>query len=124
VIRQSRSHRRCPSLPVSILTGNDPQVTPHRGAVVDLRDQFEAMRAASLAEHQRPPQLALGIDGRVVPVVTTQAVQGIVGITRWFLREDDAPRLVDLDRAGPRGKGPLVPGGGTRPGPRQRSRPG
>ena len=91
----------------------DQQVGSPRSAAVDLLDQFEAICGVSLAGHQRQQQATLGIDGRMVPVVTAQAVHGIVRITRLFLLEDEGPLLINLDFAGLRGKKPPVPGGVT-----------
>lgn len=106
-----------------MIGAGDQQVAPPRRAVVDLRDQLEAGSGIPLAEHRRQQQSDLGIDGPVIPVVTAQAVPGVVRVARLSLLGDEALLLVDSDVAGPRRKGPHCPRGGgpTRRGPPRRT---
>ena len=105
-----------------MLVAGDQQVRPPRCPVVDLLDQVLAGVTIPLARHESQQQSALGIDGGVVPVVTTQPVQRVERIARLLLLRDEGPFLIELDLPGRGGKRPPVLGGearhGRRPGRR------
>src|SRR5512142_2211196 len=101
-----------------MLVAGDQQVRPPRCPVVDLLDQVLAGVTIPLARHEGQQQSALGIDGGVIPVVTTQRVERVERIARLLLLRDEGPFLIELDLPGRGGKRPPVLGGGARPGRR------
>src|SRR5512135_3102669 len=100
------------------LVAGDQQVRPPRCPVVDLLDQVLAGVTIPRARHEGQQQSALGIDGGVVPVVTTQPVQRVERIARLLLLSDEGPFLIELDLPGRGGNRPPVLGGGARHGRR------
>src|SRR5512142_552060 len=68
-----------------MLVAGDQQVRPPRCPVVDLLDQVLEGVTIPLARHEGQQQSALGIDGGVVPVVTTPPVQRVERIARLLL---------------------------------------
>ena len=100
----------------------DQDVRPAPGAHLGILNLLVAVLGGSLAGHQAQEETALGVDCRVVPVVTAEAVKGIVGVRVGFLFPDEAPPFIELDLLGGRGKKPPARRGvfrrGCRPGPR------
>lgn len=84
---------------------------------MDFLDQLLAVAALAFARHQAEQQPALRVDGRVVPSIAAQAVERIVRVAVLLFLADEAPLVIDLDRAGLRGKKPPVLGGGGRRAP-------
>jgi hypothetical protein len=87
-----------------VLVAGQQHIDPSSGPVVDLADQPLAGRAVAFARHQGQEQAALGIDGRVVPVVAAKPVERVSRIAGGFLLGDVSPLLVDLDLTGPGGE--------------------
>ncbi len=79
-----------------MLVARDEDVRSAACAILHVLEQFLAVLGRPLAGHEAQEEATLRLEGGMVPVVSANPVERVVGVAVRLLLPDEAPLLIEL----------------------------